>query len=172
MSEDPSRPREQDGVDVRQIHHVNELEEAARARLPPATFGYVAGGAGLERSVERNRESLDSLRLVPRVLRDVGEVVTTTTLLGNEMAHPLLIAPSAVQRLAHPDGELATARAARKAGLTMILSMNASTSMEEVAAESGAFWMQLYVSADRDHMRGILDRAQTAGAKALCLTVR
>ena len=153
------------------FHHVDEFEPVARRRLPESTFGYVAGGAGLERSVQRNRESLDALRLVPRVLRDVREVDPSISLLGKKSRFPLLVAPSAVQRLAHPDGELATARAVRAAGLTMILSMNASTTMEEVGAEGAQFWMQLYFSPDRGHMEAVVHRAEEAGAGALCITV-
>jgi len=157
--------------DMAGFHHVDEFETVARKRLPESTFGYVAGGAGLERSVLRNRESLDALQLVPRVLRNVHEVDTSNSLLGSESRFPLLVAPSAVQRLADPEGELATARAARDAGLTMILSMNASTTMEDVGAEGVDFWMQLYFSADRGHMKSVLQRAERAGAGALCVTV-
>lgn len=161
----------EDRVDVNRIHHLDEFEEVARRRLPPATYGYVAGGAGREQSVRRNRESLDSVHLVPRVMVDVDEVSMSTGLLGEESAFPLIVAPSAVQRLSHPDGELATAKAVRDAGLTMILSMNASTTMEDVAAVGVAFWMQLYFSSDRAHMSSVLERAEEAGARALCLTV-
>lgn len=162
---------DEDTVDVSRVHDVDELEDIARRRLPAATYGYVAGGAGKERSVRRNRESLDSVRLVPRVMRDVDEVSTSTNLLGTEAAFPLIVAPSAVQRLSHPEGELATARAVRDAGLTMILSMNASTTMEDVSAVGVPFWMQLYFSSDRAHMASVLERAEEAGALALCLTV-
>jgi len=166
-----ARPAQPDGADLGRLHHLDELEDVASSVLPGATYGYVAGGAGLEGGVSRNRESLDAVRLVPRIMRDVREVTHGTSLLGEEVAFPLVLAPSAVQRLAHPEGELATARAARQAGLLMILSMNASTTMEEVAAQEVAFWMQLYVSPDRGHMEEILQRAAAAGAKGLCLTV-
>lgn len=158
-------------TDAAGFHHVDEFEMVARERLPESTFGYVAGGAGQERSVARNRESLDALRLVPRVLRDVKHVATSASVLGRDSRFPLLVAPSAVQRLAHPEGELATARAARDAGLTMILSMNSSTTMEEVADVGVDFWMQLYFSPDRGHMKSVLERAAVAGAAALCVTV-
>lgn len=160
-----------DPVDLGAIHHVDDLEEIARARLAPTTYGYVAGGAGQERSVSRNREALDSILLMPRVMRDVETVSTSTSILGAGSSYPLIVAPSAVQRLSHPDGEIATARAVRDAGLTMILSMNASTTMEDVAAEGVSFFMQLYFSADRPHMESVLRRAESAGARALCLTV-
>lgn len=160
-----------EAIDVGRIHHVDEFEAFAEHRLPPATYGYVAGGAGREDTVRHNRASLDRLRLVPRVLRDMTEVSTATTLLGGEILHPLIVAPSAVQRLAHIDGELATARAARDAGSLMILSMNASTTVEEVCATGVRCWMQLYFSLDLDHMHSIVARAEAAGVEALCVTV-
>lgn len=160
-----------DAVDVSRIHHVDEFEAFAEQRLTPATYGYVAGGAGREDTVRHNRASLDRLRLVPRVLRDMTEVSTSTTVLGFDVSHPLIVAPSAVQRLAHPDGELATARAARDAGLTMILSMNASTTVEDVRATGVRCWMQLYFSVDLDHIGSIVARAEAAGVEALCVTV-
>lgn len=158
-------------MDLSMIHHLDQLEGIAEERLSPTTFGYVAGGAGQERAVRNNRDALDRISIVPRVMRDVADVSTATTVLGGPTRHPLIVAPSAVQRLSHPDGELATARAARDAGLTMVLSMNASTTMEDVSATGVDFWMQLYVSPDRGHMRGIVERAFDAGAKALCITV-
>ncbi len=158
-------------IDVGRIHRVEEFEEFAQRRLPPATYGYVAGGAGTEDTVRHNRASLDRLRLVPRVLRDMTMLSTSTTVLGSEVDFPLIVAPSAVQRLAHPDGELATARAAQAAGLLMVLSMNASTSVEDVRAVGVRCWMQLYFSLDLEHMKSIVDRAAAAGVEALCVTV-
>lgn len=158
-------------IDVGRIHRVEEFEEFAQQRLPPATYGYVAGGAGTEDTVRHNRASLDRLRLVPRVLRDMTALSTSTTVLGTEISLPLIVAPSAVQRLAHPDGELATARAAHAAGLVMVLSMNASTSVEDVRAVGVRCWMQLYFSLDLEHMQAIVERATRAGVEALCVTV-
>lgn len=153
------------------IHDVDEFEALARARLPEATYGYVAGGAGREATIAHNREALDRLLLVPRMLRGVDDVDTSTTILGTKVAFPLLVAPSAVQRLATPEGELATARAVEQAGLLMVLSMNASTTVEEVCAVGAPVWMQLYFSPDRSHMATIVGRAEAAGVKALCITV-
>lgn len=158
-------------VDVSRIAEVEEFMAIAEARLSKATFGYVTGGAGRESTVRRNRECLDDTILFPRVLRNMNDADPSTSVLGERLEFPLLIAPSAVQRLATPDGELATARAARDAGIMMILSMNSSTSVEDVAATGVRFWMQLYFSRNRDHMRGIVERAEAAGAKALCVTV-
>lgn len=158
-------------TDVSEIHHIDQFEEVASGVLSDSVVGYVAGGAGRETSVVRNRQALDALLLVPRVLRDVAEVSTSTTILGQTSRHPLILAPSAVQGMAHPHGELATARAASAADVTMILAMNSSTPMEEVSGTGVRFWMQLYMSPDRGHMRQIVERAATAGAGALCITV-
>lgn len=168
---EPTGPLDVQETDLSAIHHLDQLEGIAKEKLSPATFGYVAGGAGQERAVRNNRDGLDRISIVPRVMRDVADVSTTTTVLGSTTSYPLIVAPSAVQRLSHPDGELATACATRDAGLTMVLSMNASTTMEDVSATGVDYWMQLYVSPDRGHMRGIVERASDAGAKALCITV-
>ncbi|MFP5331394.1 MAG: alpha-hydroxy acid oxidase [Acidimicrobiia bacterium] len=158
-------------VDVSSLHHVDEFEAIARSVLPPDIYGYVAGGAGTERTVARNRLALDRMLLLPRVMRDMRTIDTRTTVLGSTVDHPLLLAPSAMQRLAHPEGEIATARAARDRGLVMVLSMNSSTTVEEVCAVGSECWMQLYVSNDRGHVETIVERAVGAGVRALCVTV-
>lgn len=157
--------------DVDRFHRVDEFEPVARDVLSDSTYGYIAGGAGDESSVHRNREVLDRLRFVPRVLRAVDAIDTSTTVLGVELSFPLMIAPTAVQRIVHPDGELATARATADAGLAMALSTNSSVTLEDVAAEGVAWFMQLYVSSDRGHTRHIVERAIEAGARGLMLTV-
>lgn len=168
----PEAPETADApIDVEQFHYLDEMEEVARTRLPEATYGYVAGGAGFESTVKRNRESLDDLLFRPRVMQEMENISMGTNVLGTDVSMPLIVAPSAVQRMAHPDGELATARAVKAAGLAMILSMNSSTTVEDVAAQGVDFMMQLYVSRDREHMRGIIERAENAGARALVLTV-
>lgn len=157
--------------DPARFHCVEDFEPVARDLLPESTYGYIAGGAGDESSVRRNREALERVRLVPRVLRPVNTIDTSTTKLGVELSFPLMIAPTAVQQIVHPDGELATARATVDAGLAMVLSMNSSVALEEVAAEGVPFFMQLYVSRDRSHTKHIVDRAVDAGARGVMLTV-
>lgn len=157
--------------DVERCHRLDEFESAAAAVLPASTYDYIAGGAGDESSVRRNREALDRLLFVPRVLRAVDTIDTTRTVLGMELSMPLFVAPTAVQRAVHPDGELATAAAATAARLPMVLSMNSSVSVEDVAAYGGAVLMQLYVSKDRGHTQFIVERAIAAGARGLVLTV-
>lgn len=160
-----------DAFDAAPFHRVEDFEPVARDMLPDSTYGYIAGGAGDESSVRRNRDALERTRLVPRVLRPVNSIDSSTTVLGVDLTCPLMIAPTAVQRIVHHDGELATARATAAAGLAMVLSMNSSVALEDVAAEGVAFLMQLYVSRDRGHTKHIVDRAIDAGARGVVLTV-
>lgn len=164
-------PRTGGAFDAARFHCADDFEPAARRVLPDSTHGYIAGGAGDESSVRRNRDALERVRLVPRVLRRVNTIDTSTTVLGVDLSFPLMIAPTAVQQIVHPDGELATARATAGAGLAMMLSMNSSVALERVAGEDVAFFMQLYVSRDRGHTQYIVERAIAAGARGVVLTV-
>ena len=149
------------------------LEDAARAVLPKEAFDYFAGGAFDEHSLAANLDDWSRLRLRPRVLRDVSSVATATTLLGQPVAHPVVVAPTAFHRMAHPDGEPATARGAAAAGARFILSTRATTPVEAVAEVLGPtpFWYQVYVLRDRGLTVELVDRARIAGAAALVLTV-
>jgi 4-hydroxymandelate oxidase len=149
-----------------------DLELAARERLSPMAYEYYAGGAHDEVTVRENRRAYEALALRPRVLVDVGRRDLSTTVLGTPLAAPVLVAPMAFQRLAHPDGELATARAARASGSLMVLSTLATAPVEEVgAAAPGPLWFQLYVYKDRGATRALVERAEGAGCTALVLTV-
>ncbi len=152
---------------------VDEYEERAREAITRMAFDYYAGGAGDEWSLRENRESFRRWVLRPRVLIDVSERDTSTTVLGSPVRFPVLVAPTALQRLADPEGELATARAAASAGTVMVLSTIASASIEEVAeaAPDGARWFQLYVHRDRELSEELVHRAASAGYRALMLTV-
>jgi len=148
-----------------------DLEAAARERLPAATYAYYAGGAGAEITLRENVAAFARLALRPRVMRDVSRRDVTTTVLGHALDLPVLVAPMAFQRLAHPEGELAVARAARAAGSLMVLSTLATTAVEEVqAAAPGPLWFQLYVYKDRGATRALVERAERAGCTALVLT--
>jgi 4-hydroxymandelate oxidase len=137
-----------------------------------AAFDYNAGGAGDERTVAENRAAFERVRLPPRVLVDVSVIDTRTTLFGMPLRLPVLLAPTALNRLGHPDGELAAARAAGAAGTIMVLSTTASSSLEEVAAAAtGSLWFQLYVYKDREVTRDLVRRAERSGYRALVLTV-
>jgi len=111
-----------------------DLEEAARALLPPEVFDYFAGGSDDEGTLAANVDGWTHMRLRPRVLRDVTVVDTRTTLLGHAVPSPIVVAPTAFHRMAHPDGELASARGAAAAGAHFILSTRSTTPVEEVAA--------------------------------------
>jgi 4-hydroxymandelate oxidase len=148
-----------------------EFEALAREKLDPMAYDYFAGGAGDEVTLRANRAAFERIRLLPRVLVDVGERDLTTTVLSRPVSFPVLIAPTAFHRLAHPEGELATAKAARDAGTVMVLSSLSTTPMEEVAAVGGERWFQLYVYRDREVTRELVARAEAAGYTALVLTV-
>jgi 4-hydroxymandelate oxidase len=148
-----------------------ELEAAAREKLSRESFDYYASGAQDEVTLRENRAAYDRISLAYRVLVDVSRRDLTTTVLGQPVAMPVLVAPTAFQRLAHPDGELATVRAAGAMGTVMILSTLSNTPLEEVvAAASGPVWFQLYVYRDRKATEGLVRRAEAAGCRAIVLT--
>ena len=135
-------------------------------------FDYFAGAADDERTAAANRSAFERLSLRPRVLVGVGAVDTHATLLGRRLSFPVMLAPTALNRLGHPDGELAAARAAAAAGTVMVVSTTASASLEEVAAVvPRALWFQLYVYKDREVTRTLVQRAEALGYEALVLTV-
>jgi 4-hydroxymandelate oxidase len=148
------------------------LEAAARERLPEIAYAYYASGAGLELSVAANRRAWETWWLRPRVLVDVSAVSTATTVLGAEVRLPVLLAPCAFHRLAHPDAEAATARAAAAAGTVMVVSTHSSLPLEEVTphATAGA-WFQLYCDPDPEVTASRVRRAEEAGCTALVVTV-
>jgi 4-hydroxymandelate oxidase len=151
---------------------VADYEALARARLDRGAFDYFAGGAGDERTLAMNVSAFDRWVLRPRVLVDARAIDTATTVLGQPLPAPILLAPTALQRLAHPEGERATARAAAALGTVFVLSTVASTSIEDVAAEvEGPRWFQLYVYKDPGITRDMVQRAERAGYRALVLTV-
>jgi isopentenyl diphosphate isomerase/L-lactate dehydrogenase-like FMN-dependent dehydrogenase len=155
------------------VINVDDFEAAARERLEPGAYGYIAGGAGDEHTLRRNRAAFEGWELRPRVLLDISAVSTRTTVLGTEVALPVLVAPTAFQRLAHPDGETATARAAAAAGTVMTLATLSSVTPAELsaAAPGAPQWFQLYWSRDRGFTQGLVEAAAESGFGALVLTV-
>jgi isopentenyl diphosphate isomerase/L-lactate dehydrogenase-like FMN-dependent dehydrogenase len=153
--------------------NVWDYERLAEEKLDPNALAYFAGGAGDEITLRENVAAFERLKLRPRVLVDVGSVSTRTTVLGTEVALPVLIAPLALQRMAHTDGEVATARSAAAAGTIMCLSSAATTPPAEVAAAApdGHRWFQVYVFADRSLTNALIDEACANGYTALVLTV-
>lgn len=161
--------------DVRTLRAMSlrDLEAIARERMHPGSFDYVAGGAWDEIGITENEAAWRRYRFRPRVLVDVGSVDPGTTLLGRPSALPLAIAPMAVHGLAHPLGEVATARAAAVAGVPFILSTMSSRSIEDIAgsAPGGRNWFQLYLQAKPNQSRELVERAAAAGFEAIVLTV-
>jgi 4-hydroxymandelate oxidase len=158
--------------DARPIN-VSELEPLARSRMDPAAWDYYAGGAGDEQTVADNRDAWNRLRLRPHVLVDVSMVDVSTSAFGATLGHPVIVAPTAAHDLAHPEGELATARGAVAAGALMTLSTISSKPMEQVAAAvpEAPRWFQLYDPTDREAARALVQRAADAGYSAVVLTV-
>jgi len=159
------------------IVNLNDHEAHARTVLDDRAWAYFAGGAADEITLRANREAWDRVGLLPRVLRPLAGGHTRVQLLGRELAHPILLAPVAYQRMAHPDGELATALAAAALEAGLVLSTQASTPMEDVARafqgepRRGPLWFQLYLQPDRGFNRELVQRAERAGYEALVLTV-
>jgi len=149
-----------------------ELEGQAKAKVPRAAFDYIAGGSDDEISLQRNREAFGRWALRPRVLVDVSRRDTATTVLGQRVSMPILVAPTAFHALVHPDGELATARGTADAGTIFIASTLATKSLEEIAAIGDVpRWFQLYMVKDREVTESLVRRAYKAGYRALCVTV-
>jgi isopentenyl diphosphate isomerase/L-lactate dehydrogenase-like FMN-dependent dehydrogenase len=151
---------------------VDDFERAARARLTKMTYDYYRSGADEGRTLRANRRAFRRFEIHYRVLVDVAERDLSTTVLGTKVPFPILVAPTAYQRLAHPDGEIASAQAAADVGTVFTCSTLATTSLEQVAAAStGPKWFQLYVHRDRGFTRALVQRAEAAGYLALMLTV-
>jgi lactate 2-monooxygenase len=151
----------------------SQLEDQAREALSPEAFGYVAGGAGAERTMSANLAAFERRQIVPRMLRDVAARDLSTSVLGTAMPAPLLLAPVGVQSIVNPEGELAVARAAASQSLPFILSTAASHSLEEVAAAMGdaSRWYQLYWPKDRELAASFVGRAAEAGYAAVVVTL-
>ena len=132
----------------------------------------MSAGAGDEITLRENQSAFDRLRLHPRVLMDVSALDTRLTLFGQALEFPILLAPAAYHRLVHAEGEIATVRGAGAAGATLVASSFATTSIEDMAkAARSPLWFQLYVNKDRGFTRDLVQRAESAGCRALCVTV-
>jgi 4-hydroxymandelate oxidase len=149
-----------------------DFEPRARERMTRNAWEYINGGAGDEISLRWNREAWDKIRLRTRVLVDVSKLDTKTRLFGQELAYPILLAPTAYHKLVHPEGEVETARGAGAGGATMVVSSFANTAIEDIAkAAKEPLWFQLYVQPDRGFTKSMVERAEAAGCRAICVTV-
>ena len=149
------------------------LHAAARAKITPEAWAYIAGGAGSGATIDANRTALDRWQIVPRMLRDVSVRDLSVSVLGKPRAHPLMIAPIGVQEMVHEDADLATATAAKTVGVPMIISNQASFPMEAIAAELGdtPFWFQLYWGKSDALVASLVRRAEACGAEAIVVTL-
>lgn len=149
-----------------------DYEREAEKRIPPASWGYIAGGANDEVTAGANRAAFDRILIRYRTMVDVTTRDLSTTVLGVPVSMPVLVAPTAMQKLAHNEGECATARAARSAGTLMITSTTATTRLGEViAASPGPMWFQLYLYQDRGKSRALIEEAVRSGYSGVMLTV-
>ncbi len=149
------------------------LEARAKEVMSPEAFDYVAGGAGSEATMRANLDAFQRWRIRPRMLRDVSARSLATTLLGQKLGAPVLLAPVGVQNIVHPDGEIAVARAAASVDVPIVLSGLSSFPMEQVAQAMGSTprWFQLYWSSERDILTSLVQRAERAGYSAIVVTV-
>ena len=149
-----------------------DYEREAERRIPPAAWGYISGGANDEVTLGANRTAFDRIVVRYRTMVDVTSRDLRTTVLGTPVSMPVLVAPTAMQKLAHPAGECATARAARAAGTLMVTSTTATTALREVlSASPGPMWFQLYLYQDRGKSRALIEEAVAAGYTGVVLTV-
>ncbi len=165
-----------DGVSGRRPHvpvDADRLETAAKGRMRPEAFAYVAAGAGNERTLAANRYAFDRWRIVPRMLRDVEHRDTSVELFGRRLRSPFLLAPVGVLELAHPEADCAVARAARDTGTTMVFSNQASKPMEGLARilEHSPRWFQLYWSRSDALVESLAARAERCGCSAIVITL-
>lgn len=152
--------------------NIFELEQIAKEKLPQIAYDYYRSGAWDETTLKANREAFEKLKIHYKVLVDVSVRDLSVNIFGQKTSSPILIAPTAFHKLAHPEGEVATAKASVNAGTIMTLSSLSTTSIEEVAAATNkTFWFQLYINKNREYTRDLVARAESAGAKALVVTV-
>jgi len=153
-------------------HNIADLRRLARWRVPAPMFHYMDGAADDEVTMGRNQSAFDDLELLPRNLIDISKIDTSTTVLGQRIEFPLVLAPTGMSRLFHWEGELAVARAAARAGTIYSLSTVGTHSVEEVAAVNpGPKWFQIYVFKDRGLVTEFIDRCRAQQYHALCLTI-
>jgi len=158
---------------LKKVASVDDLRRLAKRRLPAGVFDYIDGGAEDERTLGTNESDFARLEFKPRVLRDVSQLDTSTTIFGKPAAMPIVLSPTGFTRIAHSQGELAVTRAAARAGIPHSLSTMGTRSIEEVAAANpdGEKWFQIYTWKDRGLVRELVERAAAAGYGAVWLTV-
>ena len=152
--------------------NIFEYEEIARTRIEKGDYDFIAGGATDELTIRRTRAVFDSIMMRPSMLTDVSYMDLSTTVLGQEIAFPIMLDPAGNHGAAHPEAEIASVKAAGQTGTLMVLSSHASTTLEDVArAASGPLWFQQYFFKDRELTLDMAARAEEAGYSAICITV-
>src|SRR5687768_2652912 len=145
-----------------------DYAKLAPSHMTAIGWEYISGGAADELTLRWNRESYDRIRLRPRILVDVSQIDMRVTLFGRELPFPILLAPTAYHKLAHGEGEIATAKGAGAAGATFVVSTSATSTLEDIAqVATKPLWFQLYVQPDREFTRELVRRAETTGCQAL-----
>lgn len=152
---------------------IEDWEQKAREILPDGPFDYIAGGSGAEETLASNQTAFSKWAIVPRMMRDVTNRTMSISLYNQALRTPIMLAPVGMQAIAHPEGELATARAAKEAGVPLVVSTVSAHSMEQIAEVMGDAprWFQLYWSNDREVSASMVKRAEAAGYSAIVLTV-
>ena len=159
-------------MNINNCYNFEDFRKIAKKKLPAPIFHYIDGGADDEVTLNRNTEAFGDCDLVPNILNSVGEPDLTTNLFGRKIDMPIFLSPAAMQRLYHPDGDKASARAAEKFGTMYSMSTMASFSIEEIAnISSGPKLFQLYVHKDQSITDDLIDRCRRANFDGLCLTV-
>ena len=161
-----------DPIDLSEIINLFDFEKLAQEKMTKMAFEYVASGAADEFTVRWNRQAFDALKINPSVLNDVSKLDMTVTLLGQKLAYPILIAPTAFHKIMHPEGELATAKGAGKAKATYVVSSFTTTPFEEIKkVATEPLWFQLYVRDDKEFTKNLVQKVESLGCRALCITV-
>lgn len=159
-------------VDLSNLVNLFDFEKKAEAKMSRLAYEYVASGAADELTLRWNRLAFDAIKLNPTVLADMTQPDTRVSLFGDELAYPILIAPTAYHRIMHPDGELATVRGAGIASTTYVVSSFTTTPLETIAENATKpLWFQLYVRDDREFTKDLVQKAEALGCRALCVTV-
>jgi 4-hydroxymandelate oxidase len=153
------------------IHPIDILCERAQQAMDPGSWAYLLGGAVDEITVRDNADRYSQLQLLPRVAVDVAELDTRRTVLGTDLAHPIILAPTALQKLFHPEGEAGTVAGAKAADTVAVISMESSVATTELAEHAGDLWQHLYIQRDRGLTLELAAMAEEAGAKALVVTL-
>jgi 4-hydroxymandelate oxidase len=159
-------------TDLSEIVNLFDFEKVAESKMTKMAYEYVASGAADEVTLRWNRQSFDNLKLKPTVLNDVASLDTSISLFGQKLAYPILIAPSAFHRIMHPEGELATAKGAGAAAAVYVVSSFTTTPLEEIKkVAKQPLWFQLYIRDDREFTKDVVQKAESLGYGALCITV-